>query len=174
MLEDVIYKLNHKFNFIMGVNEQDKKRAEEIVEFSGKLIEMSVMERTFKNLNPKQGEIWTVAFGANAGSEMNRTRPALVIQGNNCTDGSSTVVVIPVTRTAARNDYSIEFTEKDVTIADFYNEAPSGTLILDQIRSVSKARFGQKVGNLDPNKFEKVRSAFFNHLFSIEQAQTAI
>ncbi|MFY0516574.1 type II toxin-antitoxin system PemK/MazF family toxin [Lysinibacillus sp. UGB7] len=172
MLSEAVYRLNDRFNFMMEMNEKDQKRAEEIVEFSSKLIELSVKERIFKNLNPKQGEIWTVSFGANAGSEINRTRPALVIQSNKYTEGALTVVVVPITRTTARNDYYVEFTENDVIRAESYNDAPSGTLALDQIRCISKARLGQKVADLNPNKLEEVRSAFFNHLFLNESSET--
>ena len=174
MLEDAMYKLNDRFNFMMGVNEKDRKQAEEIVEFTSKLIEMSVRERLFRNSMPKQGEIWTVAFGANAGSEINRTRPALVIQNDKYTEDVSTVVVIPITRTAARNDCLIEFTEKDVIRAEAYNDAPHGTLLLDQIRGISKARLGQKVAVLNPNKLEEVRSVFFNHMFSEQSSKELV
>lgn len=172
MLDEAIYKLNDRFNFMMEVNERDRKRAEEIIDFSSKLIELSVKERIFKHLNPQQGEIWTVSFGANAGSEINRTRPALVIQSNKNTTDGLTVVVIPITRTSSRNNYFVEFSEKDVIRAESYHDAPSGTLALDQIRCISKARLGQKVANLNPDKLEEVRSAFFNHMFSNESSET--
>lgn len=168
MLQEAMYQLNDKFNFLMEVNDKDRKRAEEIIEFSSKLIEMSTKERIFKNLNPKQGEIWTVSFGANAGSEINRTRPALVIQGDNQSNSSFTVIVIPITHTAARNNGFVEFTEKDVTRAESYHDAPKGTLALDQIRCVSKGRLGQKIAVLSPDKLEEVHLAFFKHIFSLE------
>ena len=44
MLEKNVYKLNEKFNLLMAVNDNDKKRFNDIVSWCGTLLELGVKQ----------------------------------------------------------------------------------------------------------------------------------
>lgn len=159
MLEKNVYKLNEKFNLLMAVNDNDKKRFNDIVSWCGTLLELGVKERLVRNLYPKHGELWTVSFGQNAGSEINETRPALIIQNDDANMKSPTTIVMPITSHVPRSSVEVAFTADDVETFETYNTKPEGTIRVEQIRNVSKARLGTRIGRLSDAKLAEINKA---------------
>ena len=86
----------------------------------------------------KRGEVWLIALDPTVGSEIEKTRPCAIISPNVCNRKLKTVIVAPLTKTI--KDYptrlTIEFQDRQ------------GSIALDQIRSVDKARLVKKVGSI--------------------------
>jgi len=87
----------------------------------------------------KRFEVYLVNLDPTVGSEIQKTRPCLVISPDEMNDHVATVIVAPMT-TKGR-DYpsrvSCQFQAKD------------GQVVLDQIRTVDKLRLVKNLGKID-------------------------
>lgn len=87
----------------------------------------------------KQFEVWTVELEPTKGSEINKTRPCLIISPNSMNKMLNTVIVAPLTHSIKNYPSRVDYT--------FRSEA--GQVVLDQIRSVDKMKLIKKVGRMD-------------------------
>lgn len=85
---------------------------------------------------PRRDEIWLVSLDLAQGSEIQKTRPCLVVSPNDTNEYLRTVIVAPMTTTERPypTRVAIRFQEK------------RGQVALDQIRSVDRQRFVHKLG----------------------------
>jgi mRNA interferase MazF len=91
-------------------------------------------------------DVYTVKLDPTIGSEIKKTRPAVILSPNEMNRYLKTVIVAPLT-TANKNYKSrinIEFQGKD------------NQIVLDQIRTVDKQRLIKKIGEI---KFNEALSA---------------
>ena len=89
----------------------------------------------------KRFEVYLVDLDPTRGSEIRKTRPCLVISPDEMNQYIRTVIVAPMT-TKGRNyptRVPCRFQKKD------------GQIVLDQIRTVDKARLAKKLGRISPN-----------------------
>ena len=86
----------------------------------------------------KRYEIYLVKLNPTIGSEIQKTRPCIVISPNEM-NVLKTVIVAPMTSKGVEFIFrpKIKFEKKD------------GLVLLDQIRTVDKARLVKKIGNVD-------------------------
>ena len=102
--------------------------------------------------NPKRGEIYLVNFEPTVGSEIRKTRPALVLQNDIANRHSPLTIVAAVT---SKFDEMLYPTEVLVT-------APEGGLsvdsvvLLNQIRSIDRRRLVRRLGAIRGSTMEKV------------------
>ena len=102
--------------------------------------------------NPKRGEIYLVNFEPTVGSEIRKTRPALVLQNDIANRHSPLTIVAAVT---SKFDEMLYPTEVLVT-------APEGGLsvdsvvLLNQIRSIDRRRLVRRLGPIRGSTMEKV------------------
>ena len=93
---------------------------------------------------PRRGEVWIVAFDPAIGSEIRKTRPAVVIQNELGNRWSPVTIVAAITSRVGRDQYPTE-----VAVA-----APEGGLdrdsliLLNQIRTGDKGRLTRRLGRL--------------------------
>ena len=87
----------------------------------------------------KQFEVWTVELNPTKGTEINKTRPCLIISPNSINKMLNTVIVAPLTHSKKNYPSRID--------CSFKKEA--GQVVLDQIRSVDKIRLTKKIGKMD-------------------------
>ncbi|MCW3108337.1 MAG: transcriptional regulator [Segetibacter sp.] len=87
----------------------------------------------------KQFEVWTVELNPTKGSEINKTRPCLIISPNSINKMLNTVIVAPLTHTIKNYPSRVD--------CNFESEA--GQVVLDQIRSVDKMRLVKKISRMD-------------------------
>ena len=99
---------------------------------------------------PKRGEVYWVALDPTLGSEIHKTRPAVIISNNSCNAFGSRVVVLPLTS----NVDSLYPGEALVTVKG----KPSRALG-DQIRSLDKARLRAKIETLSQDELAAVEEA---------------
>ncbi|HNR80909.1 MAG TPA: type II toxin-antitoxin system PemK/MazF family toxin [Candidatus Pacearchaeota archaeon] len=98
-----------------------------------------------ETLTPKRGEIYLVGFDPAIGSEIKKTRPALVIQNDIANRYSPVVIVSAISSKFGPKIYPTEV----------FLQPPMGNLKipcvvkLDQIKTVDKKRLIKKIGCLD-------------------------
>ena len=83
-----------------------------------------------------RGEIWLVNLDPTVGSEIRKSRPCLVVSPPEMHDHLRTVIVAPMTTGARPAPFRIPITFG----------GKKGLVLLDQIRTLDKARLGRKLG----------------------------
>ncbi|SAK90807.1 transcriptional modulator of MazE/toxin, MazF [Caballeronia catudaia] len=83
-----------------------------------------------------RGDIWLVALDPTRGSEVQKTRPCVIVSPPEIHDHLRTVIVAPMTSNGRQTPFRIPITfrQKD------------GLILLDQIRTVDKVRLVKKEG----------------------------
>ena len=105
-------------------------------------------------LQYRRGDIWLVDLEPVRGSEQGKRRPSLIIQNDIGNRFSNTVIIAPITSgEKARFPVNVEI------------KAPEGELknnsliLLNQIRTVDKSRFGRYWGRASDETMRKVDQA---------------
>lgn len=86
-----------------------------------------------------RGEIWLATLNPTVGSEIQKTRPCIVISPPELHDYLRTVIVAPMTTATKPAPYRIP-----ITFA-----GKKGLILLDQIRTLDTARMQKKLGVVD-------------------------
>jgi mRNA interferase MazF len=106
-------------------------------------------------IQPIRGEIYLVNFDPTIGSEISKTRPALVVQ-NNIANRSSPIIIIA----AITSKFDDRLYPTEVLI-----EPPEGGLktnsviLLNQIRSIDRQRLIKRIGAIGSEKLAEVGRA---------------
>lgn len=104
---------------------------------------------------PRRGEIYLVNFDPTVGSEIRKTRPALVLQNNIANRHSPITIVAAI---SSKSDDALYPAE--VLIA-----SPEGGLrvdsvaLLNQIRSIDRQRLTKRLGTVRPATMERIERA---------------
>ncbi len=102
----------------------------------------------------KQGEIWNVNFNPTRGSEQSGFRPALVISGDMINTYLKVIIVCPLT-TKVRS-----FKGNLVLDPNAENGLKEQSEVLTfHMRSIAKERFVQRLGKIDKEDIEAVKSS---------------
>ena len=105
-----------------------------------------------------RGSIWWVEFDPAVGSEIHKTRPAVIVSNDTANKFLARVVVIPLTSNISR----VYPGEAIVTVNGTKNKA-----MTDQIMSADKSRLKNKIAELSDNDTVSIETAmkrFFNLL----------
>ena len=97
-----------------------------------------------------RGSVWWVEFDPAVGSEINKTRPALIVSNDIANQHLTRVVVIPLTSNVSR----LYPGEALVIVNNNKNKA-----MTDQIMSADKTRLKNKIGMLSDNDMLSVENA---------------
>ncbi|WP_010256256.1 type II toxin-antitoxin system PemK/MazF family toxin [Treponema primitia] len=103
-----------------------------------------------------RGSIWWVEFDPAVGSEIRKTRPAIIVSNNIANQHLSRVVVVPVTSNTSR----VYPGEAIVTVNGTQNKAMS-----DQIMSADKSRLKSKIGILSDVDILSLETALKEFLY---------
>lgn len=99
---------------------------------------------------PRRGDIYWVALDPSLGTEIRKTRPAVIVSNDSCNSYGTRVVVLPITSNVSSHypgEARIELRGK-----------PARALG-DQIRSVDKARLRARVGRLSQDELQVIDDA---------------
>jgi mRNA interferase MazF len=105
---------------------------------------------------PRRGEIYLVEFDPTRGHEIQKTRPALIIQNDVSNEHSPITIVAAIT-----SQFKTPLHPREVLI-------PAGTrtgltkpsaVILNQIRSIDRARLQKHLGTIEPAAMRRVDAA---------------
>lgn len=95
---------------------------------------------------PKRFEVWVVRFDPIVGSELGKTRPAVIVSPDDANDALHTVIVAPLT-SKIRNwptRVSVRVRRK------------AGEVALDQMRAIDKSRLAQRTAVLSAAEAKEV------------------
>lgn len=84
----------------------------------------------------KRGDIWLVNLDPTVGSEIQKTRPCVVISPAELHDHLRTVIVAPMTSQGFAAPFRVPVTHAGI----------KGLIVLDQMRTVDKIRLAKKLG----------------------------
>lgn len=103
----------------------------------------------------KRGEVWWVEFDPSVGSEIRKTRPAIIVSNDAANRNLARVVVVPLTSSTGRQYPG----EALVTVGGQLNKA-----MADQIMAADKARLKSQLGTLAKVDMLAVEDAIKVHL----------
>lgn len=108
-----------------------------------------------KQPNPKRGEIWLVNFDPTIGSEIKKTRPALILQNNVANRYSPVTIVAAITSYTGGELYPTE-----VLVSTGEGSLKNDSLILaNQIRTIDQQRLIKRLGVIKSGTMQQVKLA---------------
>ena len=99
---------------------------------------------------PRRGEVYWVALDPVIGTEIRKTRPAVIVSNDSCNRYGTRVVVLPITSNAD----SVFPGEALITV-----KGKPGRALGDQIRSIDKSRLKARVGTVTPAEMMRIEEA---------------
>jgi len=84
----------------------------------------------------KRGEIWLINLDPTVGSEIQKSRPCVVVSPAELNENLRTVIVAPMTSKGFATPFRIPLT----------HAGKKGLIVLDQLRAVDKLRLAKKLG----------------------------
>lgn len=103
----------------------------------------------------KRGEIWWVCFAPAVGTEIRKTRPAVIVSNDVANEFLARVVVVPLTSNTSRvypGECLVDTGEKQ------------GKAMCDQIQAVDKLRLLNQMGSLSSSDMSAIDEALKLHL----------
>ena len=107
----------------------------------------------------RQGEVWLIDLNPTIGAEINKVRPAVIVN-NNIVGSLPLKVVVPLTDW--KDKYKAAAWMVKVIPNSRNNLQKPSSADCFQVRSLSEKRFVRKVGEVDPEVKEKMREALVN------------
>ncbi len=98
----------------------------------------------------KRGEVWWVEFDPSVGSEIRKTRPAVIVSNDSANRNLARVIVIPITTNTSRQYPG----EALISVA-----GKPGKAMADQLIAADKARLKTLLGLLSKEDMLKVEDA---------------
>jgi mRNA interferase MazF len=99
---------------------------------------------------PRRGEIWWVDFDPSQGSEIRKSRPAVVVTADGLNRGRRTVVVVPLS-TGPRAQQPI--------VVEMTSAGNRSVAICDQLRAVDKKRLTRQHGLISAADMQALEAA---------------
>ena len=91
-------------------------------------------------------DVWLVNLDPTIGSEIRKTRPALVVSPDEINDAISTVIIAPMTNKGRDYPFRVPCVFQD----------KSGLVVLDQLRTVDKQRLLKRLGKVETGTADEV------------------
>lgn len=104
----------------------------------------------------RRGEVYLVNFDPTVGSEIRKTRPALVIQNDVSNRSSDVTIVAAIT---SRFDPTDLYPNETLVKAGEAGLKADSVVLSNQIRSVDKQRLGRRLGRVKPQTMEQLDQA---------------
>jgi mRNA interferase MazF len=108
---------------------------------------------------PNRGEIFSVCLDPTVGSEINKTRPALIISNDINNKFAKTVTVLPITSSTGK----IYPFEAILTVGES-GLSKRSKVKCNQIRTIDKKRLIKSVGKVSHDKILEIENALRIHL----------
>jgi mRNA interferase MazF len=104
---------------------------------------------------PRRADIYLVNLDPTVGTEIAKTRPALIISNDIGNQYSSRVIVAPITTQRVDRVYPFEV----LIPAGEGGLQQTSKVLLDQIRTLDKSRLRRHLGRLSPERMNEVNQA---------------
>lgn len=102
-------------------------------------------------INIKRGDIFWVDLDPAKDTEIQKTRPCVIISHNTMNEQFTRVIVAPITSNV-KKVYSFDHKLKE-------NSLIQGKVLLHQIRTVDKSRIGKKITSLSLSEMHEIDAA---------------
>jgi mRNA interferase MazF len=99
---------------------------------------------------PRRGEVWWANLDPTVGSEINKTRPCVVISNSVLNEHRRTVVIVPLT--------SSPRVAPPVMVSVTCSGRPA-VAVIDQVRAVAKERLTRLIERLSAQQLQSVQDA---------------
>jgi mRNA interferase MazF len=100
-------------------------------------------------MDMNQFDFYLVNLDPTVGSEIKKTRPAVIVSPVSINRNVNTVIVAPWTHGVKGYPSRV--------VSNFQNQ--TGEIVLDQIQSVDKRRLTRKLGNIDPQTASDIKKS---------------
>ncbi|MGI8641306.1 MAG: type II toxin-antitoxin system PemK/MazF family toxin [Pyrinomonadaceae bacterium] len=108
-----------------------------------------------KVISIERGEVYLVNFDPTFGSEIKKTRPALIIQNDIANEHSPITIVAAIT---SKFDDTLYPTEVSIAAGEG-GLSQDSVVLLNQIRAIDRQRLSKKLGKVEKATLKKVDSA---------------
>lgn len=108
-----------------------------------------------------RGDIVRVSLDPVLGSEVGKTRPAVVLQNDLANRSSPTITVIPLSSQQVDRIFPFQVL---IPAGEGGLERDSKVLC-EQIRTLSRSRVLERLGHLSPDRMKEIRAALDRHLW---------
>ena len=105
---------------------------------------------------PKRGDVYLVNFNPSIGSEIKKTRPAVILQNNISNTYSPTTIVAAIT--SHTKEKKIYPTEVYIPAHEARLEKDS-RILLNQVQTIDTKRLIKKLGTVETQTLEKIDNA---------------
>jgi mRNA interferase MazF len=106
-------------------------------------------------VTPRRGDVFLVNFDPTIGAEIQKTRPAIILQNDIANRYSPVTIVAAISSAGAGKIYPTE-----VAIGPGVGGLDrSSIVLLNQVRTIDKQRLVRKIGSLDRGTMERVDAA---------------
>lgn len=113
-------------------------------------------QRAEKSAFPRRGEIYLTALDPAVGREIQKTRPALVIQNDVSNRLSGVTIVAPITSTVR---FPLNPVHVPLVAGQTTGLSVTSVAVFNQIRAVDRARLIKRLGAVDAETMEQVDEA---------------
>lgn len=162
-LQDEVYNLNKEVDILLSVEDHHKTRIPKLVNWAEEAIRLTIKEsKMVEAVKPKRGEIYMVHLGENVGCEICKKRPFLVIQSDQQNEKSPLILGVPITSSLKKEHPTHVPLQGSMIKENYANFNEFGTIITEQMRSVSKARFQKKLARLTEEAMEEVEKSLLH------------
>ena len=98
-----------------------------------------------------KGDIVTVNLNPKKGDEVGKIRPAVIISGNDENSILDTVILMPISTVLIddMDPYRMRILKRD-------NLKKDSDILINQIRTLSKKRIGEKIATLTDDEYKKI------------------
>jgi mRNA interferase MazF len=103
----------------------------------------------------RRGEVWIVRFGPAEGAEINKSRPALILQNDAINRHAPTTLLAPITSSVSGGRF---LTNVEIAAGEG-GLAHDSEVRLTQIRCMDKLRLGKRLGKVSEETMQKVDEA---------------
>ncbi len=98
-----------------------------------------------------RGEIWLVNFDPTIGSEIRKTRPAIILSGQPFNQLRRTVIVVPLSSAHERTEFPL--------LIAIRSSGKPAVAVIDQIKAAAKERFIHKIGEATGDELNQINAA---------------
>lgn len=135
----------------------DLEKTQSMLEWLKTKLFLDSISNKAKSRIVHRGEVYECNFGIGIGSEMQKDRPCVIIQGNVGNINSSNVIVAPITHT----DKPLPCMAKIITQSNSQGIILDGFANLSNIQTVSKARLGNYITRLSNADIREIDNALY-------------
>lgn len=98
-----------------------------------------------------RGEIWLVNFDPIIGSEIKKTRPAIILSGQPFNRLRRTLIVVPLSSAHERTEFPL--------LIAIRTSGKPAVAVVDQIKAATKERFIRKIGEATDDEMSQISDA---------------